>query len=529
MKLYNKIIQTALISVSDKSNLIKLCKELQNKKIKIFSTHGTEKKLKENNITASQISEITQYPEIMNGQIKTIHPKIFSGILSNEIDDQQFIKDHQITTIDMIIVNFYPFNHVNINQNIEKQIDIGGPAMVRAAAKNYKHTVVLTDPSDYDKILNEINQHGYVKLETKLQLAYKAFKYVNKYDNMITKYFNLKRNNTFKLKSNNLLPNKIKLIYYKQKKLKYGENPHQKSALYTLYPEQTTGLINSLRQIHGAELSYNNIYDAYIALKCVNQFQKPSCVIVKHGTPCGAAISDNIFSAYLSAYKSDEISAFGGIIGFNTIIDSNTINQILNTQFVELIIGPEITPEALELIRNKNKIKVLICQYQKNKNNIPFIEFKTIDDGLLVQESNVEISKTKKLTIVSKKKPTKSEIKTAIFCWKIAKFCKSNAIVYGYDFKTISIGSGQTSRIDAVKIANYKYFQKLQKNQINKKNIIMASDAFFPFKDSIQEAIYAGVSCIIQPGGSIRDHEIIKTVNDNNISMIFTHVRSFYH
>ncbi|CAL4041950.1 Bifunctional purine biosynthesis protein PurH [Buchnera aphidicola (Phyllaphis fagi)] len=529
MKKKNKIIKTALISVFNKSKIIKFATGLLENKIKIFSTSGTRKKLKKNHIKTHKICEITQYPEIINGQVKTIHPKIFGGILGNKKKYFDIIEKYQMTAIDMIVTNFYSFHDTHENMDIEKTIDIGGPAIVRAAAKNYKNVIVITDILDYEKILNEIYNTQYVSLETRLKLAYKAFHYTMNYDYKIKKYFNKKINDLYNNKINNLFPEKINLQYVKKQDLKYGENPHQKASFYIKKNKKTIpGVISSYKQLNGMLLSYNNISDANIALECVNQFYKPTCVIVKHGSPCGAALSDNIELSYLSAYNSDPISAFGGVISFNCLMDDKIIKTILDKQFVEVIVGPEITESGLKIIKQKKNVKLLICGYH-NKKNVTFKELHSVNHGLLIQQNNFINNNQHNWNIVSQKKPNELEKKNAFFLWKIIKFIKSNAIVYGQNFKTISIGSGQTSRIDAVKIANAKYYENNKKLHNNKQPIIMASDAFFPFKDSIDIASLLGVSCIIQPGGSIRDSEVIESADKHNISMIFTGIRNFKH
>ncbi|QCI27036.1 bifunctional phosphoribosylaminoimidazolecarboxamide formyltransferase/IMP cyclohydrolase [Buchnera aphidicola] len=527
MELKKQIIKNALISVSNKKNIITFTKQLLKKKIKIFTTKNTKNFLKNNNIITNNISKITEYPEILNGKIKTLHPKIFGGILGNRgNDDLKYIKKYNITIIDLVVVNFYPFNTSEKNINIKKNIDIGGPALVRAAAKNYKNTIILVDVLDYDKILLEINNTKGVSIETRLKLAKKAFEYTSNYDYLIFKYFNKKIYN--KKNINSKLPNKIYIKYYKKQNLKYGENPNQKAALY-VKENKNDKFINSFEQLNGKKLSYNNFYDSHIAYECVNQFSNPSCVIIKHGNPCGASSSNDLVSAYLNAYNSDSISAFGGIIGFNKIITEKLIIKIIKKQFVELIIGPKITKEALNYIKTNNKIKLIICKNYNN--NYSKIEFKNVNHYLLVQEKNLQNDQFKNWEVVTKKKPTELEIQYSLFCWKIAKFVKSNAIVYSNKFNIISIGSGQTNRVESVKIANLKYKNNKKKLKLKNQDIIMASDAFFPFRDSIDECIKNNhnISCIIQPGGSIRDKEVIKAADEYNICMIFTKNRIFKH
>ncbi|WP_343128217.1 bifunctional phosphoribosylaminoimidazolecarboxamide formyltransferase/IMP cyclohydrolase [Buchnera aphidicola (Takecallis taiwana)] len=525
----NQKIKTALISVYNKKNIISLVKELFKKNITLFTTNSTGKYLKKNNIITKDVSEITKYPEIFDGQIKTLHPKIFGGILGKHNKNIETTKKYNIPIIDLVIVNFYPCHTLyNIKDYVKPNIDIGGPAMVRAAAKNYKNTIVIVDILDYQIFLNEIQNTGIISIETRLRLAKKAFEYTAHYDQLILQYLQNKINISENKKNN--LPETIYIKYHKKQNLKYGENPHQKSALYVQNTECNTDYIESMQQMNGAKLSYNNIYDAHIAFECVNQFTNPTCVIIKHGNPCGASSATDLISAYLHAYNSDSISAFGGIIGFNQLIDKKLISTIIKKQFVELIIGPEITKDAMNIIKQNNKIKILIFNNYKKKHSAT-IEYKTINNSLLVQEINNQFEDYKKWRIVSIKQPTVLEKKYALFGWKITKFVKSNAIVYINGFNTISIGAGQTNRVEAVKIANSKYFQNKKQLKLKNPKIIMVSDAFFPFRDSIDicKEKNHDISCIIQPGGSIRDAEVIQAANENNICMIFTDHRIFKH
>ncbi|CAL4317866.1 Bifunctional purine biosynthesis protein PurH [Buchnera aphidicola (Panaphis juglandis)] len=524
----HKKIKTALISVYNKKKIVELAQGLQKKNIEIFTTNNTENFLKKNNITTTNVSKITKYPEILNGKIKTLHPKIFAGILGNRKENHNTIKQYNIPIIDLIVINFYPLENIENHIKFENNIDIGGPAMVRAAAKNHKNTIIITNISDYDYILNVINTtHSFTIME-RLKFAKKAFEYTLNYEFLALKMFN-KKINTIEGKNQDLLPKKLYIKYHKKQNLKYGENPDQKSALYFQKNNKNRN-IDNFKQLNGTDLSYNNIYDANIAYDCVNQFNEPSCVIIKHGNPCGASISNNITDAYSNAYNSDPVSAFGGIIGFNKIINKDVIIKIIKNQFVELIIGPEINLDALNYIKKNKNIKILICGNYKKK-NVSKIEIKSINNSLLIQEVNNQKEEYQNWEVVSKKKPTEQEKKYAKFSWKISKFVKSNAIVYTHKYNIISIGSGQTNRIEAVKIANQKYQLNVNRLKIKNKNIIMTSDAFFPFRDSIDECMKNNnqISCIIQPGGSIRDNEVIDAVNQYNICMIFTKKRIFKH
>ncbi|CAL4317870.1 Bifunctional purine biosynthesis protein PurH [Buchnera aphidicola (Chaitophorus sp. 3695)] len=519
--------KNVLISVFNKSKIITLSKSFNKNNIKILSTSGTRKTLINNNIPCKKISHYTKFKESMNGQIKTLHPKIYSGILSNSKKNN--IEKKNIS-IDFVVCNFYPFEKIIKSnnkkiKNFKKYIDIGGPSLIRAAAKNYKKVIVIVDIEDYDFIIEKF-KHKKNKFSKKerLKLAMKAFKYSYNYEYNIYKFFKKKYNLKYKKKlKNKLFPKKINLILKKEKELIYGENKHQKAAIYfnnNIFKKNK----KILEKIQGKKLSYNNILDSNIALECVFQFKKPSCVIIKHGTPCGASTKKNILKAYINAYKCDPISAFGGIIAFNKKINSQTIKLILKNQFVEIIIAPDFSKKTLKILNYKKNLRILTTNNQK----IDFLqnfEIKSINNRFLIQEKDYDEFNFKKWNIKTQKIPNKSEIKNAIFGWKIAKFSKSNAIVYIYKSSTISIGSGQTSRIFAIKNAN----SKINQNHKKLKNITLASDAFLTFEDNILEAKKKNISCIIQPGGSIKDPEIIKLSNKKNISMIFTNIRHFKH
>lgn len=522
-----KSIKNALISVSDKKNIFKIGQILIQNQISIFSTNGTSKVLKKNNIPVTNISDYTKFPEIMNGRIKTLHPKIIAGILRRNKQDKEIMKLYQIDPIDIVIVNFYPFEKIintiqenNIDDIIEN-IDIGGPTLVRAAAKNYQNVIVIVDVNDFNSVIQDLKNNT-MNIEKRLYLASKAFAYTSSYEKMISDYF-IKKNNLYQKNDHDLFPNKIHFSFIKKHDLRYGENHHQKASFYIEKNIFTTGTVSAAKKIQGKILSYNNIADADIALECVKEFNEPACVIVKHGNPCGVAVSKTILEAYLLAYYSDPVSAFGGIIAFNHILDEKTAHTIINKQFVELIIIPEIHIAARKILKTKDNIRVLIT----GKLNIHRIGFdcKKVTNGLLVQEYDSQKIDYKSWIVISKRSPTKKEFKDAIFCWKIAKFVKSNAIVYGKNQVTIGIGAGQMSRIDSTKLANIK----VKEHGNNIIGATMASDAFFPFRDGIDSAAAMGIGCIIQPGGSIRDQEIIHASNEHNIAMILTKKRHFKH
>lgn len=528
MKKENKI-KNVLLSVSNKIDILTLAKNLVIKNIKIFSTGGTSKFLKKSGINVTEISDYTQFPEIMNGRVKTLHPKIHAGILARKNVDDDLIKEQNIIKIDMVVVNFYPFSDAINNKkftvdDIIEYIDIGGPAMVRSAAKNYKNVVVIVNTSDYEFIISEMNKNNNeITLETRFQLAVSAFNYVMKYDTIIADYF---YNYKEKIKKNNLkttsLPKKIKLNFIKIQDLRYGENQHQKSAFY-IEEKKSKKNTQKIRQIQGLSLSYNNILDSNIAIECVKEFDKPTCVIVKHGNPCSVATRNNITSAYLEAYNKDPISSFGGVIAFNFSLDIKTVETIIAKQFVEVILAPNIDKKILKITEKKPKIRILL--FDINYTHINTLEYKSVQGGLLVQEKDSNIELSKNWINVTKRQPSTQELQDSIFAWKVVKYVKSNAIVYAKNLVTVSIGAGQMSRIYSTKIANIK----AQDLNLNIKDSVMASDAFFPFRDGIDLAAAVGITCIIQPGGSMRDSEIIESANQHNISMLFTKIRHFKH
>ncbi|XBC42328.1 MAG: bifunctional phosphoribosylaminoimidazolecarboxamide formyltransferase/IMP cyclohydrolase [Buchnera aphidicola (Meitanaphis elongallis)] len=517
----NTIIRNALISVFDKTGIIEFARKLTQKKINLFSTSGTRKALKNAGIKSTNISKYTNFPEIMCGRVKTLHHKIYAGILARPEQDQDTLNKYQIVQMDLVVINFYPFvqmlNKKNTNfDDILEFIDIGGPTIVRASAKNYNHVTIATNNNDYCNILKELNKNNnQISHKTRIKLAYTALQYVFNYDYSIVEHFsNLNNKNS----SSNTFPNYLNYIFKKKQDLAYGENKHQQAGLYT-----NLSYNYNVIQMQGKTLSYNNMSDVDIAISCVQEFKDPACAIIKHGNPCGVAISNNDLSAYLSAYESDPISSFGGIIAFNSTIHKKTAETIVNQQFVELIAIPDITDSALNIFSKKKNIRILkYCdKYQKvNK-----LDIKSINTAFLLQTNSYNDINHKDWKIVSNKQPTQKEIYDATFALKIVKYLKSNAIVCVRDLKTISIGAGQTSRIDAIKVA----VMKAKDKKINLKKSIVASDAFFPFKDSIDVLATQGTSCIIQPGGSIRDKEIISSVNKHNISMIFSNKRYFKH
>ncbi|MBK4775541.1 bifunctional phosphoribosylaminoimidazolecarboxamide formyltransferase/inosine monophosphate cyclohydrolase [Candidatus Pantoea edessiphila] len=523
-------IRYALISVSDKTNIVEFALELHNRKIKILATSGTACLLAKSGIPVIEISNYTGFPEILDGRVKTLNTKIYTGILYRRGIDDKIIEHYKIFPIDILIVNFYPFKQTIMHQDclleeaIEK-VDIGGPTMVCSAAKNYKFVSVIVNHKDYNDVLDELNtNNNYLSLNTRFKLAMKAFNYLafDKID--IANYFNQLTSKLGNVKKHDdILPEKININLVKKQNMIYGENIHQNAALYT--PELTNQEFSSnLLKVQGEKLSYNNFIDIDTAIECLEEFTEPTCVIIKHSNPCGVATANSISYAYKRAYISDTISAFGGVIALNRELDQSTIELIIKNQFVEIIAVPSVSDIALKIISKKKKIKLIV--YPKFKKNPLLMDFKNVNNGeMLVQEHNYKKLDINKLSIVSKNQPNKQEIKDSIFCWKVSKFVKSNAIVCARNSATIGIGAGQMSRIDSVKIA----YMKAKNAGLETENSVMASDAFFPFRDSIDIAAKMGVKCIIQPGGSIRDQEIIDAANEYNISMIFTEIRNFRH
>ncbi|AFA41086.1 phosphoribosylaminoimidazolecarboxamide formyltransferase/IMP cyclohydrolase [Wigglesworthia glossinidia endosymbiont of Glossina morsitans morsitans (Yale colony)] len=528
MKLSLRNVQCALLSVSNKTGILLLAQNLVKYNIKLVATSGTAKYLSKHGISVISVSEYIDYPEILNGKIKTLHPKIHAGILSND-SDQINCSDRNYFKIDMVVTNFYPFSEA-IEKNykitdILEYIDIGGLALARSAAKNYRCVTVLVDHKQYPMIIEEMHRFsGSTSVQTRFYLAIIAFSYTYNYDKKIFNYFNEQytkiNKNQIHLKNNNF-PYLISSIFLKKEDMRYGENQHQKSAFYTdtqVYP----GTVSYANQKQGKKLSYNNIIDADIAIACVMSFEEIACVIVKHAVPCSVAISNNLVNAYSIAYSSDPSSSFGGIIAFNKPLDIQTARIITKHQFSELIIAPVIEKNALTVLKAYKNIRVLECGYFVEKFSL---EFKRVHCGLLVQEYDNCNLKKNNLNVVTNKIPSTLEVQNALFLWKIIKFVKSNAIIYGKNQQTLGIGSGQSSRIFAAKVA----FYKAQEQKFDLHQAIMASDGFFPFRDTVDFAAKLGISCIIQPGGSIHDLKIIAAANEHNMSMIFTNVRCFRH
>ncbi len=515
-------IKRALISVSDKSGIVDLANALVNQfNIEIISTGGTLRELVEAGVPAIEISSFTGFPEMMDGRVKTLHPKVHGGILARRDLDQEVMQENDIQPIDLVVVNLYPFAETIAKENVTlemaiENIDIGGPSMVRSSAKNNKYVSIVVDPKDYLPILDEMKKNeGALSQETRSSLARKAFEHTANYDSTIASYLSSLGSEDF--------PSSIFGKYKIKEQMRYGENPHQKAAFYIEDSKIKTGLGNAI-QIQGKQLSYNNIADTDAAIECVRTFEEPSCVIVKHANPCGVASSNkDITEAYQNAFESDPTSAFGGIIAINRKLDGKTALRINDNQFVEVIVAPGIDEEAKEVLAKKENIRLLDLQTMDDP--VQGYKFMSVTDGLLMQETdNGQISE-KDFKIVSKRQPTKEEIKDCLFAWKVCKFVKSNAIIFAKDNQTIGIGAGQMSRIDSTQIAA----SKAKERGFETKGCSMASDAFFPFRDGIDAATAMGISSIIQPGGSIRDDEVIEAADEANVAMIFTGMRHFRH
>jgi phosphoribosylaminoimidazolecarboxamide formyltransferase/IMP cyclohydrolase len=513
-------VQRALISVSDKSGLEQFASELHQAGIHILSTGGTAAQLSAAGIPVTDVSEHTQFPEIMGGRVKTLHPKVHGGILGRADIDDDVMQEYGIDAIDLVVVNLYPFAQTiakpdcSLDLAIEN-IDIGGPAMLRAAAKNHSRVGVVVDPSDYSQLLADLQANdGCLTHETRFNLARKAFSHTAEYDGMIANYLGQQNETAF--------PETLHLTFNKKQAMRYGENPHQTASFYA-EPNLSEGSIASAEFIQGKELSFNNIADTDAALQCVKQFTAPACVIVKHANPCGVAVAESITDAYQKAYTTDPTSAFGGIIAFNRPLDANTAKQILEQQFVEVIIAPGIGSGVTEILSTKPNTRVLDCVNTTSINS--GFDLRKVSGGILVQDQDNVFVKASDLKIVTKRQPSEEEIRDLLFAWKIAKFVKSNAIVYVRDEQSIGIGAGQMSRVYSARIAGIKASDE----NLVVEGSVMASDAFFPFRDGLDAANQAGITAVIQPGGSRNDAEIITAADEHGMAMVFTGIRHFRH
>ena len=518
-------IKQALISVSDKSGVLEFARGLNQLGVKILSTGGTAKLFSDNDIPVTEVADYTGFPEMLDGRVKTLQPKVHAGILARRDLPEHVatLEKHGIPTIDLVVVNLYPFSatvakpNCTLEEAIEN-IDIGGPTMVRAAAKNHAHVAIVTDPADYGDILAEMQtNNGSVSEATRFDLAKKAYSHTAAYDSSISNY--LTTINADGTRSD--FPAQINFNFAKVQEMRYGENPHQSAAFYRdLNP--VAGGIASYTQLQGKELSYNNIGDADAAWELVKTFDQPACVIVKHANPCGVAIADNALNAYKLAYTTDTTSAFGGIIAFNRELDADSATAITTNQFVELIIAPSASEAALKITAAKQNVRVLTVPLSTSHN--PF-DFKRVNGGLLVQSPDILNVQASQLKVVTTLQPTSEQLRDLLFAWRVAKYVKSNAIVFCKNGQTLGVGAGQMSRVDSTRIASIK----AQNAGLSLADSVVSSDAFFPFRDGIDVLAAAGAKAVIQPGGSMRDEEVIAAANEHGLAMVFTGFRHFRH
>ena len=516
-------IRRALLSVSDKTGLLDLARALAARNVELLSTGGTAKAIRDAGLPVRDVSEITGFPEMMDGRVKTLHPLVHGGLLGRAGVDDAVMAEHGIGAIDLLVLNLYPFEAVSANPDstmdeIIENIDIGGPAMLRSAAKNYARVAVATDPAQYQGILDELDaSDGALSAKTRFALSVAAFNRVAQYDAAISNHLSSIQDDG----SRALFPAQSNSNFVKVMDLRYGENPHQQGAFYRdLWP--VPGTLATFTQLQGKELSYNNLADADAAWECVRQFEAPACVIVKHANPCGVAESGDCAQAYELAYATDPTSAFGGIIAFNTRLDAATAKTILDRQFVEVLIAPDYDDGALDYAKKKANVRVLRIPHGDGRNNI---DVKRVGSGLLMQTADIREVTADELKVVTKLAPTAEQLGDLLFAWRVAKYVKSNAIVYAKDKRTVGVGAGQMSRVVSAKIAALK----ADEAGLIVPGSVLASDAFFPFRDGVDAAAAAGIKAMIQPGGSMRDAEVIAAADEHDIAMVFTGVRHFRH
>ena len=518
-------VSRALISVSDKTGIVEFAQALTEQGVELLSTGGTFRLLSENNIAVTEVSDYTGFPEMMDGRVKTLHPKVHGGILGRRGKDDEVMAEHGIKPIDMVIVNLYPFAATVADPNCDlptaiENIDIGGPTMVRSAAKNHKDVAIVVNASDYKTVIDEMQANqGQLNYTTRYQLMVKAFEHTAGYDGMIANHFGAR--NTANEKRD--FSDTFNVQYFKTQEMRYGENPHQKAAFYT-EANPTEASVATAVQLQGKELSFNNIADTDAALECVKQFDQPACVIVKHANPCGVSVAVDISTAYQLAFATDPESAFGGIIAFNRELDAATAAAICEKQFVEVIIAPSVAADAIAVVAAKKNVRLLECGTWGTERPQDF-DYKRVNGGLLIQDRDNGMVTEQDLKVVTERMPTELEMGDMMFAWKVAKMVKSNAIIYAKNNQTVGVGAGQMSRINSARIAGIK----AEHAGLEVVGAVMASDAFFPFRDGIDNAGAAGISCIIQPGGSMRDDEVIAAANEHGMAMVFTGMRHFRH
>lgn len=515
-------VNRALISVYDKSKIVELARVLKEYNVEIISTGGTAKHLNDNGIKTRAISEVTGFPEILGGRVKTLHPKIFGGLLSLRENASQMneVLEHAIDLIELVVVNLYPFEQTIAKKDVSilealENIDIGGPSLIRAAAKSYLDVTVVTSPDQYDKVAGEIKKNqGETSIELRKTLAAQAFALTSRYDSIINNYLAGEKS------SGAGFPQRISLQLEKVQDLRYGENPHQQAALYKTGVE--AGLVNAT-QLHGKELSFNNLIDLNAALGIIQEFSEPCVAVIKHTNPCGAATAESLLQAYLNAKATDPVSSFGGIVGLNRTLDGETAKAISQI-FTEGIIAPGYDEQALEILQAKKNLRLIAVQEMQRPTTKEY-DIKQVQGGLLLQDQDFFNINDINLRVVTKRQPTEDEWRALKFGWRVCKWVKSNAIVYTTMDRTIGIGAGQMSRVDSSRIA----VGKAKRMGLSTVGTAMSSDAFFPFRDGVDEAAKAGATSVIQPGGSIRDDEVIQAADEHNMAMVFTGVRHFRH
>ena len=516
-------IRRALLCVSDKTGLVELARALERRGVELLSTGGTAKLLAESGVSVREVSSYTGFPEIMDGRVKTLHPKIHGGLLGRRGVDDVVMKEHQIGAIELLVVNLYPFAATVAKPGCKyedaiENIDIGGPAMVRAAAKNHASVAVVVDPADYPALLDELAAHeGGTTLATRSRMAAKAFAHTARYDSMVSSY--LLTRHAIPEEFPDVLP----LVFDKAQELRYGENPHQRAAFYRDLIARGNGIATA-SVLQGKGLSFNNIADADTAIECVRQFAEPACVIVKHANPCGVAVSGGIRDAYEQAYRTDPTSAFGGIIAFNRELDAGTASAIVGRQFVEVIAAPSVHADAAKVLAGKPNVRVLVLGELPPA--VPgALEYRSVTGGLLAQTRDTGMVAAADLKVVTKRAPSPAELADLHFAWRVCKFVKSNAIVYARGGATIGVGAGQMSRVYSSRVAAMKAADE----KLEVKGAVMASDAFFPFRDGLDVAAEYGIKAVIQPGGSKKDDEVIAAADEHGMAMVFTGMRHFRH
>ncbi len=509
-------IDRAILSVSDKRGIVELARGLREFECDLVSTGGTGRTLHNAGIAYTKLSSVTGFPEIMDGRVKSLHPLVHGGILSRRSIDADVVAKHGISEIDLVVANLYPFEETSVQPDCSLEqaietIDIGGPAMIRAAAKNNGHVLVAVDPDDYAEVLVRVKSNS-VDREYRQAMAAKAFRHTAAYDAAIAQY----------LGDQTAFPEALNLAFRQREPLRYGENPHQRAALYTTHPA-AVGSIAAARQLQGKHLSYNNIVDSDAANACVQSFELPACVIVKHGIPCGVAIGSDPAEAYRRAFSTDRSSAYGGIVAFNVKLDRDTLVEVIESQFADVVLAPSVAPEAVEAAKRRKNLRLLETGFLDHRSNA--MQIKQIVGGMLVQDADSIRMDSISTKCVTERQPSEQEKTDLEFAWQVSKFVKSNAIVLARDNRTVGIGAGQTSRVVSVRIAS----MKARDEQLDTNGCALASDAYFPFRDGLDVAAQDGVTAVIQPGGSIRDEEVIQAANEHGMAMLFTGVRHFRH